>query len=144
VKDGSRWLVDARQPMLESLVASGRRSERGVELYRDRYRLHLEPALGRMRIGDVELRHVADVVRDRRARSYAESTIDSTLIVLRGIFRIALRRGLASRSPVDGLDPAELPRPAVGGHGRVLDERELAALVRHARDPYRAVVTVLA
>src|SRR5690242_971843 len=33
-------------PMLDSLVASGRRSERGVELYRDRYRLHISPALG--------------------------------------------------------------------------------------------------
>lgn len=131
-------------PMLDSLAASGRRSERGVELYRDRYRLHLRPALGEMRIGDVDARHVAAIVRDMRARGYAESTIDSTLLVLRAIYRLAIRRGLVARSPLDGLDPAEMPRPDVGNHGRVLDEAELAALVGHAHDPYRAVVAVLA
>src|SRR4051812_34784969 len=45
-------------PMLDSLVASGRRRERGVELYRDRYRLHLEPKLGALRLRDVDARHV--------------------------------------------------------------------------------------
>lgn len=131
-------------PMLDSLVSSGRRSERGVELYRDRYRLHLEPALGGLRLADVDARRVSAIVRSMRARGYAESTIDSTLLVLRAIYRLAIRRGLAARSPLDGLDPAELPRPAVGGHGRILDEAELAALARHASDQYRAVVAVLA
>jgi integrase len=68
----------------------------------------------------------------------------STLLVLRGLYRHAARRGLVARSPLDGLDPAELPRPDVGNHGRVLDELELAALVRHADLRHRAVVTVLA
>lgn len=79
-----------------------------------------------------------------RGRGYAESTIDSTLLVLRANYRLAIRRGFVARSPVDGLDPAEIPRPAAGGHGRLLDERELAALVRHTAPPYHAVLVVLA
>jgi integrase len=42
---------------------------------------------------------------------------------------------------------AELPQPRVAGAGRVLDELELAALVRHAAEQpaaYRAGVTLLA
>jgi integrase len=50
----------------------------------------------------------------------------------------------SSRSPVAGLDPAELPRPRPASVGRVLNEAELEALVRHVRPRYRAVVTVLA
>ena len=45
---------------------------------------------------------------------------------------------------MDGLDPAELPDLTRGKHGRVLDEAELAAVVRHAVDPYRSAVIVLA
>jgi integrase len=130
-------------PMLDSLVGKTR-SERGVELYRDRYRIHLEPRLGDVRLGDVDARDVAAIITGMRAAGYAESTIHSTLVVLRGLFRLATRRGLVARSPLDGLDPAELPRAIAGNHGRRLDEVELATLVRHAPALYRSVVTVLA
>jgi integrase len=79
-----------------------------------------------------------------RRRGYAESTIASVLLILRAVYRLAIRRGTVTRSPLDGLDPAELPRPRVGSHGRVLDEQELAALVRHADPMYKAVVATLA
>jgi integrase len=137
-------VVNAYFPFLDSLAAAGRRSERGVELYRDRYRLHLEPVLGHLRLGDIDARKVAELIASMRRRGYSESTISSTLLVLRGIYRLASRRGLVARSPIDGLDPAEVPKPAVGQQGRILDEQELAALVRHADDRHRAIVTVLA
>src|SRR5262245_1483861 len=41
-------------PMIAALAAAGRRSERGVDDARDRYRLHVKPAIGGMRLGDVE------------------------------------------------------------------------------------------
>jgi integrase len=49
-----------------------------------------------------------------------------------------------SRSPVDGLDPSEQPRPRAERGGHRLDETQLAALVRHAPSGYRAIVTLLA
>jgi len=100
-----------------------------------------------MLIGDVEPRHIAALLRTmrgRRPRPYAEATIANILNVIRALYRLAQSRGYVSRSPVAGLDSAELPRPRPTGAGRVLDEGELAALVRHVRPGYRAVVTVLA
>jgi integrase len=134
-------------PMLEALAAAGRRSERNVDDDRDRYRLHVKPRLGRMRLGDVEPRHLSELVaamRARRPKPYAESTIANVLKIVRAIYRLARSRGYVSRSPVDGLDPAEQPKPRTERGGRRLDEQDLAALVRHAPDGYRAVVTLLA
>jgi integrase len=131
-------------PLLDGLVASGLRAERGVDLYRERWRLHLSPRLGHRRIGDIQAHHIADVIHSMRRRGYSESTIASALLILRAIYRLATRRGLVPRSPLNGLDPAELPRPCAGGHGRVLDEQGLEALVRHADPMYKPVVTTLA
>jgi integrase len=131
-------------PMLDSLADAGRRSERGVELYRHHYRLYVEPDLGDVRLGDVDATRVSALLRSLRARGYSESTIYSALLVLRAIFRLAIRRGFVARAPFDQLDPAELPRPKRGGAGRILDEAQLAALARHASDYYRPIVTLLA
>ena len=130
-------------PLLDSLAAAGRRSERGVALYRAKWRL-IEPVLGDLRLGKIEGRHVAELVRGMRHDGRAEATIASTLVVLRAIYRLARTRRLVTRSPVDELDPAERPQPAKGGAGRVLDEAELELLVRHASAGYRPVVTLLA
>jgi integrase len=134
-------------PMLEALAAVGRRSERNVDDERDRYRLHVRPRLGDKMLGEVTPQHLSELVaamRTRRPKPYAEATIDNVLGVVRSLYRVARSRGYVSRSPVDGLDPAERPQPNRTGAGRLLDERQLTALVRHAPEGYRAVVTVLA
>jgi integrase len=131
-------------PWLDGLVSSGLRAERGVDLYRERWRLHISPHLGHRKIGDVEAHHISEVITAMRRKGLAESTVASALVVLRAIYRIAVGRGLVPRSPLDRLDPAELPRPRARGRGRVLDEQELDALVRHADPMYKPVVTALA
>ena len=133
--------------MLESLAAADRRSTLGVEDDRDRYRLHVQPALGHRPIGDVDTRELSELIAAMRARKpkpYAEATIANVLGVVRGLYRVARSRGYVARSPVDGLDPAERPRPKIGGAGRVLDEAELALLVNHASDFWRPAVTLVA
>jgi integrase len=134
-------------PLLDSLVAAGRRSERHTDDVRGRYRVHVQPHLGDMLLGDVEPRHVAALIRAMRRRRpspYAEATIANVLNVIRALYRLARSRGYVSRSPVAGLDSAELPRPRPAGVGRVLDEAELASLVRHSRPGHQCVVTLLA
>jgi integrase len=130
-------------PLLDSLAAAGRRSERGVALYRAKWRM-IEPVLGDLRLGKIEGRHVAEFVRGLRQDGKAEATIASALVVLRAIYRLARTRKIVTRSPVDELDPAEKPKPKKGGAGGVLDEGELELLARHASDGYRPVVTTLA
>ena len=131
-------------PMLEGLVAAGRRAERGFDRYRYDYNRYVKPELGAMRLGEIEPRHLSELIRTMRLAGFAESSIANALMPLRGLYRLARSRGLAGRSPFDGLDPAEMPRPTPGATARVLDELELAALVRHASAGYREVVTVLA
>src|SRR6266511_1468932 len=135
-RDGGERVVPARLtldefarnewfPLLESLVAAGRRSERHTDDIRGRYRIHVRPRLGHMLIGDVEPRHIAALLRTmrgRRPRPYTEATIANILNVIRALYRLAQSRGYVSRSPVAGLDSAELPRPRPTGAGRVLDE----------------------
>jgi integrase len=130
-------------PLLDSLVAAGRRSERGVELYRTRWGA-IEPVLGGLPLGKVEGSHVAELVRVMRQDGRAEATIASALVVLRAVYRLARSRRLVGHSPVDELDPAEKPQPTKGGAGRVLDEAELALLVRSVSDGSRSVVTLFA
>ena len=129
--------------MLDGLAAAGRRSERGVEFYRTNWRLYLEPDLGHLSLAELTSAHLSALLRKLRARRLSESTLYGALLVVRALYRLAVRRGLISRSPLDGLDPAELPRPQRGGVGRVLTETELAALARHASDYYRPIVTLL-
>ena len=131
-------------PMLDSLAAAGRRSQRGVDLYRITWRLYVEPDLGDLRLSQIDAARLSTLLRSLRKRRYAESTIYGALHLVRAIYRLAVRRGLVARSPLDGLDPAELPKPKRGGAGRILTETELGALARHASDYHRPVVTLLA
>jgi integrase len=88
--------------------------------------------------------------RKRRAknapeRPLSESTLHHTLTVLHGIYRLALSRGLVTRSPLDGLDRAELPKRKGDTSGRtLLDEQGVARLVRGAPEHYRTVIAILA
>ena len=43
-------------PMLDGLAAAGRRSERGVELYRTNWRLYVEPDLGHVSLAELDVR----------------------------------------------------------------------------------------
>jgi hypothetical protein len=115
---------------------AGRRAERGLDCYRDDYTRYVKPRLGQMRLGEIEPRHLSDLIRAMRKDGFAESSIRNALMPLRGLYRLARSRGLAGRSPFDGLDPTEVPRAIPGGSARVLDENELAALVRHTIGGY--------
>jgi len=67
-----------------------------------------------MRLGDVDPRHVSELIaamRARKPRRYAEATIANVLKVLRALYRVARKRGYVARSPIDGLDPPSYRNP---------------------------------
>ena len=97
-----------------------------------------------MKLGAIEGRHIAKLVREMRDGGYAEATIAECLVVLRAMFRLAIRTRTVTRSPLDELDPAERPRPKTGGAGRILDESDLALLCRYATKHARPLVVTLA
>jgi len=148
--------ADEFLPLAESLAAAGRRAEQGVELDRSHWRLYIEPHLGDLRLGEITGDDVAAMLRAGRTRRVkgrpkplSESTLKHSLTLLGAIYRLARsRRGvdgrpLVTRSPLEELDPGERPRPRIVKQRR-LDERQLDTLVRHAPDPYRVAIALLA
>jgi integrase len=87
---------------------------------------------------------VAGLLRGLRARGLSEATLANALRVVRAIYRLARVRKVVTRSPVDELDPSELPRPRPARNQRRLDEQELEALVRHVPQTYRVPIALLA
>ena len=56
------------ESMFESLVSTGEASQRTLDLYRQRYRTHLEKALGNRRIQEVQAKHLSDLLSTLRSR----------------------------------------------------------------------------
>lgn len=142
-------------PHVESLGAAGRRAISGVELDKTLIRLYIRPKLGARALGKIEPRDVADLVRSMRkprkrtpkapAKPLSENYIHNVLTVVSAIYRLAIARGLVTRSPIEGLDSSELPRrrPDTSSRQR-LDELQLARLVRAAPEHYRTTIAILA
>jgi integrase len=113
--------------VFEEWQASRRISERTAEherCVRRRYLSHLDDE----RVQDVTPSDVARLLRDLRA-SYSEWTCVHAYKVLRGVFGLALRRGLLTRDPMDGLAPHERPKQENARPIARLDTAQLEALV---------------
>jgi integrase len=90
-------------------------------------RRHL-PKLRARRVQDVSASDVAQVLRGMRDR-YSPWTCVAVYRLLAGTFALALRRGVITRSPVDGLAPSERPRQRNKRRVAVLDAETIARLV---------------
>jgi hypothetical protein len=87
--------------LFESLVGSGERSERTLELYRQHYRAYLEPRFGRLPIQKIGAEHVARMLADLRStvsprtqRPLASWTVKGIYALLGSVFNHAMTRGL--------------------------------------------------
>jgi integrase len=96
---------------------------------------HLSGIKGR-RIQEITPSEVARVLRGMRGKrrtetvsGYSPWTISAVARILRGTFALAVRRGILTRSPMDGLAPSELPRQRNAKKVAVLDAETIAKLV---------------
>jgi integrase len=80
------------------------------------------------RVQDVTASDVAKRLRELRA-AYAPWTCVAVYRILAGTFALALRRGIITRSPIDGLAPAERPKQRNKRRVAVLEPNGIAALV---------------
>src|SRR3989442_13240143 len=79
-----------------------KRRELGVRSVDDdesRLKTHVYPAIGSMRLEEVQPRHVADVIAKVRAKELAPRTVRNVYSVLRALFRDAQIAGLCSHQP---------------------------------------------
>jgi integrase len=140
----AEFVDDDFLPTIEALAQAGRRSVQGVDLDRSTLRVHVLPALGRHRLGELEPGPIAALLRSMRKSGLSESRCHHVTTVLRSVYRLAKSRRLVTRCPVDELDPAEMPKRRAATTRQRLDVRQVADLVRHAPEQYRAGVAILA
>ncbi len=105
----------------------------------ERTRAHERHLLDR-HLGDMKVRRVQDVAPSDLARllramreSYSPWTCVAVFRILSGTFALALRRGLVTRSPIDGLAPSERPKQRNARRVAVLDAETLARIVAAGR-----------
>jgi integrase len=88
---------------------------------------HLAPLHAR-RAQDVTAAELAGLMR-RLRESYSPWTCVAVHRLIRGTFALAVRRGVLTRSPADGLAPSEIPRQTNARSVEVLDAETVAQLV---------------
>ena len=121
------WLVH-----LESRVGHRdprrRRSQRTVDLYRQRLKQHIVPALGHLPVAEVAVADVRRRLVDRLG-GLAPSTATSILSITSGLFRFAVKSELVERNPIRDLDRDDRPGTARLTEPRYLSGEEIERLL---------------
>lgn len=107
------------------------------------YRVGLDkrllPALGDMRLSDVERRDVQELANRLTSEGLSASTVQNTLDPLRVIYRRAIRDEEVTADPTERL---ELRRPD-GRRERIADPAEAAALIAAIAEGERALSVIM-
>ncbi len=91
---------------IESMVVDGRRSPSSVEIYRRQLRLHVLPAMGQVRLGEVTTPLVDKVVMGIK-RSFSPATAKTARSVISGVMGQAVRHGAVVANPVREVERIE-------------------------------------
>ena len=84
-------------------------AERTAEYERHHLDRHLATFKGQ-KVQKIVASDVARLLRGMRDDGYSGWTCSATYRVLSGVFSLAVRRGILTRNPVDGLTPSERPK----------------------------------
>jgi integrase len=132
LRDGSTRAPDGAtvDALFADFQQSRSLSQRTREHERHLFSRHLAPLHAR-RAQDVTAAELARLVRALRER-YSPWTAVAVWRIIRGTFALAVRRGVLTRSPADGLAPTEIPRKTNARSVEVLDAETVARLVSAA------------
>jgi integrase len=92
---------------------------------------HLAAFKGR-RVQKVTASEVAGVLRSMRDDGLSEWTCSAVYRIGKGVFVLAVRRGILTRSPADGLTPAERPKQRNARNVERLDSATIRLLIAAA------------
>lgn len=128
----------------ESLVLAGEKSERTLELYRQRWRTHLEPRFGRLRVQAVRAEHIARLLEDKRRGGLSPWTVKGVYTLLSSILAHGMARGLLMESPLKRLTKAERPSGRAKTKARTLTDDECGQLIAKTPGEWRTMVAFAA
>lgn len=129
----------------ESKVDRAERSERTLEIYRQRWNTHVRAALGRKRIQAVRSadvsRFLAELRRKRKSDGELLSnwTLRGILNVLNVVLEHAVKHEYVAGNPVRRLN-GEKPPAKNRTKARILEVDQVARLIAHAPSGYRALL----
>lgn len=127
------WLEKVKRPSVRPQT---------FEVYEDRVRCHLLPALGDMKIGDVKMVHVIDAINRHGFKS--KDANKRYMSTVRAVFRFAVDNDMISKSPVpDRMTVTGAP----GREDKPLTPNQTAALLDYCKadsDPSVYLFTLLA
>jgi integrase len=89
----------------------GKFSPTTLKGYADAIRIHLQPRLGHVRVGDLNAEHIQELQDGMLAQGYASQTVLNVRNILRGAMRHAMRQRLLAYNPI------ELVEAPPGSHG---------------------------
>jgi integrase len=139
-----KWLEHWTSVILPNRVANGTLAESTFNNYRDTVRLHLAPALGHIRLKELEPFHVDRFIADKRSREGSKPYSANSLRIMRSSLRKALndaqREGVIKRNVVSVSEPVRVERRASAW----LDQSQARKLLEHIRgDRLEALYVVL-
>jgi len=135
----------------ESKVSRGERSERTLEIYRQRWDTHIRPTLGRRRIQGIGVAHVSQFLAELRRRTnprvksgsqpelLSNWTIRGVINVLNVVVEHAVKQEYVASNPVRRLN-GEKPPARNRSKARILEAEEVALLIEHAPAGYRTLI----
>lgn len=139
----------------ESKVARGERSERTLEIYRQRWHTHVRPTLGRWRIQSVGVAEVSRFLAELRRKTSRRAkpgeqpellsnwTVRGVLNVLHVVMEHAVTREYLASNPVRSLN-GEKPPAKNRTKARILEPEEVALLIDRAPAGYRTLIVAAA
>ncbi len=107
--------------------------------YESQLRVHVLPAIGRLRIAEVNEDDITHLIATMQAQKYKPWTIQTALNPLGRVLSHAARRGLIPSNPMRRLERGERPSPA-GREMRILQRDEIPALLDAADPRYRPLL----
>jgi integrase len=119
-----------------------RRSARTVELYRDRLRLHVLPALGHVPASELRASDLRRIVS--RLGHLAPGTVSSVLSIVSGMLRYGVKAGALERNVARDLDRDDRPGVKRETEPRYLTAAEVSRLLAELSDTFRPVAATCA
>jgi integrase len=132
-------LLDLWEEKFKGQIADGTRSPTSLDTYRRAIKNHVRPALGELRIGEVNTPRV-DTVISQIKKNAGPPTAKTCRAVISGMMQLAVRYGAISVNPVREVESIEHPakKPA-----RAIRTDEVTLLRKHLKADETAVRTDL-
>jgi integrase len=124
------WLEDVARPRVRT---------RTFESYSYLARKHIIPALGRVKLADLQAAHLQRLYRDLRVEGLSAATVQRVHAVLRSALRHAVDTGVVTRSVAQIVHP---PTPEQGERTTLTPAQAKVLLAEASKTRHHALITV--